>query len=121
MNTEKYQIGWEKLKEVDGEAGEKVVESLKDIAPDLSRYIIEFAFGEIYSRKSLNLRERELITLSSLLTAGGCEAQLEVHIKAALHVGIRKEEIIECFLQCIPYTGFPKVLNAVAVAKKCFN
>lgn len=62
-----------------------------------------------------------MITLSSLLTAGGCEAQLEVHINAALNVGISKEKIIECFMQCIPYTGFPKVLNAVFVAKKVFE
>ena len=121
MSTDRYQMGWKKLKEVDGEAGEKVVESLKGIAPDLARYIVEFAFVEIYTRESLNLREREMITLASLLTAGGCEAQLEVHIKASLHVGMSKEEIIECFLQCIPYTGFPKVLNGVAVAKKCFS
>lgn len=61
-----------------------------------------------------------MITLSSLLTAGECEPQLEVHIGGALNVEITPERIIETFLQCIPYTGFPKVLNAVFVAKKVF-
>lgn len=62
-----------------------------------------------------------MITISSLLTAGGCEPQLEVHINGALNVGIRPDKIIETFLQCIPYTGFPKVLNAVNTAKKVFR
>ena len=54
----------------------------------------------------------------SLLTTKGCGPQLEVHIKVALNVWITTRRIIETFLQCIPYTGFPKVLNAVFVAKK---
>jgi len=117
----RYEKGVNKLKEVDGKGGDEVVESLKDIAPDLGKYIIEFAFGDIYTRPALDLKQRELITLSSLTTLGGCEKQLKVHINGALNVGISKEEIIEVFLQCIPYVGFPKVLNAVFVAKEVFN
>ncbi|AWW25495.1 MULTISPECIES: carboxymuconolactone decarboxylase family protein [unclassified Acetobacterium] len=105
---------------MDGVGGEKVIETLKTIAPDLDNYIIEFAFGDIYSRPGLTLEERELITITSLLTVGGCEPQLDVHINGALNVGILPDKIIEAFIQCIPYTGFPKVLNAVAVAKKVF-
>lgn len=110
----------EQLKAIDGKGGENVIRSLDDIAPDLGKFIVEFAFGDIYTRQGLTTAERELITLSSLLTAGGCEPQLEVHINGALNVGITPERIIETFLQCIPYTGFPKVLNAVFVAKKVF-
>lgn len=97
-----------------------MIRSLDSIAPDLGKYIVEFAFGDIYERKGLSLQEREMITLSSLLTAGGCEPQLEVHINGALRVGISPEKIMETFLQCIPYTGFPRVLNAVSAAKKVF-
>ncbi|UZW13479.1 carboxymuconolactone decarboxylase family protein [Clostridium pasteurianum] len=117
----RYEKGVNKLKEVDGKGGDEVVESLKDIAPDLGKYIIEFAFGDIYTRPALDLKQRELITLSSLTTLGGCEKQLKVHINGALNVGISKEEIIEVFLQCIPYVGFPRVLNAVFVVKEVFN
>ncbi|MBC3899323.1 carboxymuconolactone decarboxylase family protein [Acetobacterium malicum] len=120
MDQTRYQIGIEQLRKIDGIGGEKVIESLKTIAPDLGNYIIEFAFGDIYPRPGLTLAERELITITSLLTAGGCEPQLDVHINGALNVGILPEKIIEAFIQCIPYTGFPKVLNAVAVAKKVF-
>lgn len=121
MEANRYVRGLEKLAEVDGEGGKRVMESLQHIAPDLGTCIIEFAFGDIYCREGLSLQERELITITSLLTAGSCEPQLEVHIQGALNVGIPQEKIIEAFMQCIPYTGFPKVLNAVAAAKRVFQ
>jgi len=121
METDRYEKGAARLAEVDGTGGKNVVESLKDIAPDLGRYIVEFAFGDIYRREGLSLQEREMITIVSLLTAGGCEPQLQVHTNGALNVGISPQKIVESFIQCIPYTGFPKVLNAVTVAKKVFD
>ena len=120
MEKTRFELGTEKLKEIDGAGGEKVVNSLADIAPDIGKYIVEFAFGDIYPRKGLSLQEREMITVTSLLTAGGCEAQLEVHLNGALNVGIPPEKIIETLIQCVPYTGFPRVLNAVFTAKKVF-
>ena len=120
MENTRFTQGMEQLKTIDGKGGENVIKSLEDTAPDLGKFIVEFAFGDIYTREGLTTREREMITLSSLLTAGGCEPQLEVHIGGALNVGISPEKVIETFLQCIPYTGFPKVLNAVFAAKKVF-
>ncbi|MCL2567762.1 MAG: carboxymuconolactone decarboxylase family protein [Alphaproteobacteria bacterium] len=120
MQNERFVNGSKKLSEIDGTIGKLVINSLKSTAPDLGKYIIEFAFGDIYSRKGLSLQEREIITITSLLTSGGCEPQLEVHINGSLNVGITPEKIIEVFIQCVPYVGFPKVLNAVNVAKKVF-
>ena len=120
MTTNYFAEGLKNLHRIDGEAGIAVIENLNDIAPDLGNYIVEFAFGQIYARPGLSLEERELLTLASLLTASGCETQLQVHIKAALHVGLEQNKIIEAFLHCIPYTGFPKVLNAVTVARQVF-
>lgn len=120
MENTRFTCGMKQLQTIDGKGGENVIKSLEDIAPDLGKFIVEFAFGDIYTREGLTTEEREIITLSSLLTAGGCEPQLEVHIKGALNVGIPPEKVIETFLQCIPYTGFPKVLNAVFVAKTVF-
>lgn len=121
MSNERYTRGWEKLMQIDGEGGKRVIESLRDIAPDLGKYVVEFAFGEIYSREALDLKQRELITIASLTTQGGCEPQLNVHINAALHVGLSPNEVIETIMHCIPYTGFPRVLNAVCVAKQIFE
>lgn len=120
-NQDLMQRGRAKLKEIDGEAGDGVMAALADIAPDLGAYIIGFAFGEIYARPALDLRQRELITLAALAAQGGCENQLRVHIHAALNVGLSREEIVETFIHCVPYLGFPKVLNAVFVAKAVFQ
>ena len=120
MSNARFELGSEKLKEIDGIGGENVIQSLQDIAPDVGKYIIEFAFGDVYTRPELNMQEREMITITSLLTTGGFEPQLEVHINGSLNVGLSPEKIIETFIQCIPYTGFPKVLNAIYTAKKIF-
>lgn len=119
--SKRFEEGWKQLMAIDGEGGEQVIQSLNEISEDLGRFIVEFAFGDIYTRKELNLQERELITITSLLTLGGCEQQLKVHINGALNVGISPVKIIETFLQCIPYTGFPRVLNAVFTAKEIFK
>ena len=124
MNTTKstrLERGLALLRQIDGSGGEAVLRDLEALAPDLGRYIAEFAFGDIYAREGLDLRERELVTLASLLTAGGCERQLAVHIRGALNVGLTQREILETFIQCIPYTGFPRVLNAVFTAREVFG
>ncbi len=121
MSNERFQRGWERLMEIDGEGGERVINSLNEIAPDLGKYIVEFAFGDIYCRDVLDLKQRQLVTIASLATQGGCEPQLNVHINAALNVGLTPDEIIEGIMHCVPYTGFPRVLNAIFVAKKIFD
>jgi 4-carboxymuconolactone decarboxylase len=107
--------------EVDAEGGTRVLESLQDVAPDLGRYVVEFAYGEIYQRPVLDLRQRQLVTISALTALGGLEPQLEVHINAGLNVGLNPQEVVEAILHCIPYTGFPRVLNAIFVAKRVFQ
>ena len=121
MEQTRFERGLERLREIDGTGGEGVIRSLEDVAPDLGRYIIEFAFGDVYSRPGLTAQERELVTVASLLTAGGCEPQLEVHLHGALNTGLPPEKLVEALIQCVPYTGFPRVLNAVFAAKRVFE
>jgi 4-carboxymuconolactone decarboxylase len=121
FESERFRRGWERLREVDAEGGERVIESLQSVAPDLGRYVVEFAFGDIYSRGVLDLSQRQLITISALTTLGGAEPQLEVHVNAGLNVGLTAREIVEAMLHCVPYTGFPRVLNATLVAKRVFE
>lgn len=117
----RFETGWKKLQEIDGDAGEAVISSLQSIAPDLGKYILEFAFGDIYSRPGLDLQQRQLVTVASLTTQGACEPQLEVHINAALNVGLTTNQIVEAILHCSPYVGFPRVLNAIKVGQSVFS
>lgn len=120
MESERYQRGWEKLKEIDGQAGERVIEALKDIAPDLARYTIEFPFGDVYSRGALSLKEREVATVAALAALGNAQPQLKVHLHGALNVGCSREEIIEIMIQMAVYAGFPAALNGMFAAKEVF-
>lgn len=118
---DRYELGLEKLKEIDGDAGENVIESLKDIAPDLARYTIEFPFGDIYSRPGLDLKSREVATVAALTALGNAKPQLKVHINAALNIGCSEEEIIEIIIQMAVYAGFPAALNGIFAAKEVFQ
>jgi len=122
MTNERLQKGMEKIKEyVSVEEANQMLtaDALKELAPDLRRFIIEFAYGEIYSRPGLDSKQRQLVTISSLVTQGA-EPQIETHIKRGLVVGLSHTEIIECIMQLVPYTGFPRVQNALMIAKKVF-
>jgi len=120
MDTNRFERGLCRLREIDGSAGEAVVESLRDIAPDLGRYIIEFGFGDIYSRPGLTLPQRELVTIAALAALGNARPQLKVHIHAACNVGLSREEIVEALIQVAVYAGFPAALNAVFAAEEVF-
>jgi len=121
MESERYRRGWEKLREVDGQAGETVIESLKDIAPDLGRYTIEFPFGDIYSRPGLDLRSREIAVVAALTALGNAAPQLKVHIHGALNVGVTREEVVEIITMMAVYAGFPAALNGMTAAKEVFT
>jgi len=118
--SERYERGWARLKEIDGTAGEKVIQALADVAPDLGRLCIEFPFGDVMSRPGLDLKTRELCTVAALAAMGTATPQLEVHIHGALNVGAAPEEVVEAIIQMAVYAGFPAALNGAFAAKRVF-
>jgi 4-carboxymuconolactone decarboxylase len=120
METTRYQRGLAKLQEIDGEGGVRVVESLEDIAPDFARLLIEFPFGDIYSRPGLDLRSREIAVVAALTAMGNAAPQLKVHIQGALNVGVSRTEIVETIMQMAVYAGFPAALNGLGAAREVF-
>ncbi len=121
MNIEnRYERGLAKLQEIDGEAGERVLASLDGIAPDFARYLIEFPFGDIYSRPGLDLKSREIAVVAALTALGNSAPQLKVHIQGAINVGVTRAEVVETIMQMAVYAGFPAALNGLTVAKEVF-
>ncbi|MEO8120205.1 MAG: carboxymuconolactone decarboxylase family protein, partial [Rhodoferax sp.] len=102
------------------EAGQRVIDSLADIAPDFARYLIEFPFGDIYSRPGLDLKSREIAVVAALTALGNAAPQLKVHIQGALNVGVTQGEIVEVIMQMAVYAGFPAALNGLSAAREVF-
>ena len=121
MKSERYRIGWDKLAEIDGEQGEKVVEALKDISPEFADLLIEFPFGDVYNRPGLDLKSREIATVAALTAMGTAAPQLKVHVHGALNVSCSEQEIIEVMIQMAVYAGFPAALNGLFIAKEVFD
>jgi 4-carboxymuconolactone decarboxylase len=120
MMSERYQRGLNRLREVDAEQVGKIVAGLRDIAPDFADYLIEFAFGDIYSRPGLDLKSRQIATVAALTALGTAAPQLKVHIHGALNVGYTRSEIVEVIMQMAVYAGFPAALNGLAAAREVF-
>ncbi|MFD1560131.1 carboxymuconolactone decarboxylase family protein [Paraburkholderia silviterrae] len=114
----RYDDGVAGLRAIDGAVGERVIESLNDIAPDLGRFIVEFAFGDVYSRTGIDLVLRELITVAALAAMGSATPQLKVHMHGFLNVGGTGEELVEVITQISAYAGFPRAINAALAAKE---
>jgi 4-carboxymuconolactone decarboxylase len=108
LTSDRYERGLKKMSEVYGVDGGEAVAPLGD----LGRYMVEFPYGDIYSRPGLALRDREIAT-TAMLTALGREPQLRVHFAAALNVGLTPDEIQEIIIHTITFAGFPTAINAL--------
>jgi 4-carboxymuconolactone decarboxylase len=115
---EKAQLGWKQIEEMAGEAGIEAMEAVEAFSPRLAKLALEFGYGDVYAGEALDLKQRALITLSSLITQGDQGRGLTYHYKAALRVGVSKEEILEVINHCSAYAGFPKAIHALFVFKQ---
>jgi len=123
MTTEnkRHALGESTLAAITGGSGAAVVESLKDIAPDLAEWIISFSYGDVMARPGLDLRSRQFATIAALTAMGTATSQLRVHIHGALNVGCQPSEIIEAILQMAVFAGFPAAINGLNVAREVFR
>jgi len=83
----------------------------------IQRYLSANCFGDYQTRTGLDIKMRELLTFSILLSLGGCEPQLKAHIKGNMNVGNGKEVLLGAVTQLLPYVGYPRALNAI----RCIN
>jgi 4-carboxymuconolactone decarboxylase len=118
--SKRYLRGLEKLRMLGG-SEEAIFAANAGIAPDLSRYVVEFAFGDLWSRPGLDACQRQMLTIAALTSIGDTHRQLMFHIRGALQVGVEPSEIVEVILHCLAFAGFPRVVNAVATARTVFE
>lgn len=118
--NERYERGLARQKELGGNR-QATYDALAGIAPDLSRFAIEFAYGDVHSRPGLDAARRELVIIGVLIALGGVEPQLEAHLGSALTAGLTQSELVEAIMQALPYAGFPRVLGAMNVARRVIS
>src|SRR3979490_1936917 len=94
---------------------------MRSVFFDPSPHLIEFPFGDIYSRPGLDLKTRELAVVGALTAMANAAPQLKVHIHGAMNVGSSRQEVIEIIIQMAVYAGFPAALNGLFAAEEVFH
>ena len=119
MFMTRYDKGKEVIEGIQNRSVEEIFEAIDDIAPDMSRFVVEFPYSEIYTRDEVDLKTRELCTVAAI-TVLGAIPQLKDHINAALNVGNSPTEVVEIIMQMSAYAGFQKSINGLVAAKEVF-
>ncbi|HYC20652.1 MAG TPA: carboxymuconolactone decarboxylase family protein [Candidatus Bathyarchaeia archaeon] len=118
LEDQRYKRGIEALRKVNEEGITNLIQSMDAVAPDLARYVIEFAYGDVYTRPGLRAKQRELCIVAALTALGNREDQLRDHIQAALNIGCTRQELVETILMMAVYAGFPAAINAMQIARE---
>ena len=105
--------------------GRETVDNFFAAAPadqvHIQHYVAAHAFGDNLSRSGLDASMRELLSLSLLVTMGGCEPQVKLHVAANLRVGNDRARLIDVLTQLLPYIGYPRTLNALRVLNEVLD
>jgi 4-carboxymuconolactone decarboxylase len=120
MTEKRMEQGMQVLNKLTGLDQFPPLEAIREFYPDFANYILTNGFADIYSRPGLDAKQRELITLSSLITQGAFD-QLDFHIHASLNVGLTPAEIVELVMHCSAYVGFPKAIGALTVVMRIYK
>ena len=99
--------------------GDELVDKLYASSPKDQIHIQHFlsanCFGDHLTRTGIDVRTRELLTFSMLVSLGGCEPQVKGHVAANIHVGNDRARLIDVLTQLLPFIGYPSTLNGLRV------
>jgi len=120
MNDDRKIKGSKVINTIMENGSERLQKGLESIAPDLGKYVLEFIFGDLYSRDGLDLKMKQILTVTILATLGNAKPQLNYHINGALNLGVSRKDIVDILIHISGYAGFPAAMNGVATAKEVF-
>ena len=98
--------------------GDAILAAHSNAAPNqkhIQNFLSANCFGDFYTRKGLNMKERELLTFIMIVSLGGAEPQAIAHANANIKMGNSKDMLLEAVTQCLPYIGYPRTLNAITI------
>ena len=116
MNEEsRFRDGLAVQKRIFGDA----IDAMHAAAPeDQKTLVVEhlsaFCFGDVYTRRGLDLRTRELLTFAVISALGGCDPQVKSHVQGNANVGNDRRQLVEVLELLLPLMGFPRTLNALS-------
>ena len=113
----RFEKGLGVQKAIFGETIEKMYQDAPANQIHIQNYLSANCFGDYLTRAGIDLKTRELLTFSMLLSLGGCEPQLKGHIQGNLNIGNDKARLLSVVTQLLPYVGYPRTLNAI----RCLN
>lgn len=115
---DRYEKGLAKQKEI---FGNQNIDNMYMNSPEdlmhIQRYLSANCFGDYVTRGGLDVKTREMLTLTFLISLGGTESQMKGHIQGNANVGNDRQALIDLITQLIPYIGYPRTLNAIS----CLN
>ena len=116
--NERYQKGREIQEKLYGDEIKQAMKGLpQNLGDEAARFLTEVCFGDFYTRKGLDLKTRELLSLAILVTKDD-DITLKSHIKGSIKVGNSPETVAAAIIQCMPYTGTPNALHALKYLKE---
>ena len=121
MAEDLYKKGMDEMRRHFGPVADTYIQRLTEISPEFAKVNVEFPFGELYTRKVLDEKTRELATIAALTVQGFALPELKVHVRGALNCGANRDEILEIITQMIAYCGFPGATNALLATKEAFD
>jgi 4-carboxymuconolactone decarboxylase len=120
FGDDRYARGLKILRQIGGEDFEAPINSLAAISPDLSRFTVEYPYGDVLSRPGLSLSLRQLCTVSMLLADGSAQPQLKFHMVGFLNAGGEPRALVELLFVSVALLGFPPTINAVSIVRTIF-
>ena len=114
---DRFEKGLAVQRSIFGERIDRMYETAPDDQVHIQRYLSANCFGDYYTRNGLDVKTRELLTFSMLVSLGGCDSQVKGHIQGNANVGNGKAMLLTVVTQLLPYIGYPRTLNAIA----CLN
>jgi 4-carboxymuconolactone decarboxylase len=120
-STERFERGRAILRRIGGQDFDGPVNRLAQISPDLARFTIEYPYGDVLSRDGLDLRVRQICTISSLIAQGSVQSQLKFHMNGLLNVGGRPQDLVEIMFLATAMIGFPAAINAIGIVRQIFS
>lgn len=118
---DRYKHGLEILQKIGGAGFDGPVNRLAQASEDMARFTVEYPYGDVLSRPGLDLRTRQICTISSLIAQGSLQPQLRFHMEGLLNVGGRPQDLIEIMYLSTAVVGFPAAIDAIGIVRQIFS